>query len=63
MSGPQMLLYLFTFGPIASKKLNDLTTIATLSWLGGAVVTNPGAIDPGSIPISGKGFYVDCAFA
>ena len=31
MSGPQMWLCLFTFRPIASKQLNGLTTIDTLS--------------------------------
>ena len=31
MSGPQIWLCLFTFRPIASKKLNGLTTIDTLS--------------------------------
>jgi len=41
MSGPQIRLCLFTFRPIASKQLNSLTTIDTLSWLSGAVVTRP----------------------
>jgi len=60
MSGPQILLCLFTFRPIASKKLNSLTTINALSSLGGAVVTHPLWVQdvPGSIPSSGKGFYV-----
>jgi len=60
MSGPQIRLCLFTFWPIASKKLNGLTTIDTLSWLGGAVVTHPLWVQevPGSITSSGKGFYV-----
>jgi len=60
MSGPQIWLCLFTIRPIASKKLNDLTTIDTLSWLGGAVVTHPLWVQevPGSIPSSGKLFYV-----
>jgi len=31
MSGPQIWLCLFTFRPIASKQLNGLTTIDTLS--------------------------------
>jgi len=31
MSGPQILLCLFTFRPIASKQLNGLTTIDTIS--------------------------------
>ena len=50
----------FTFRPIASKQLNGLTTIGILSWLGGAVVTHPLLLQevPGSIPGSGKGFYV-----
>jgi len=60
MSGPQIWLCLFTFRPIASKQLNGLTTIDTVSWLGGAVVTHPLWVQevPGSIPGSGKGFYV-----
>jgi len=45
---------------IGSKRLNGLTTIDILSWLGGAVVTHPLWMQevPGSIPGSGKGFYV-----
>jgi len=60
MSGPQIWLCLFTFRPIASKQFNGLTTIDTLSWRGGAVVTHPLWVQevPGSIPVSGKGFYV-----
>ena len=60
MSGPQIWLCLFTFRPIASKKLDGLTTIDTLSWLGGAVVTHPLWVQevPSSIPGSGKGLYV-----
>jgi len=60
MSGPQICLCLFTFRPIASKQLNGLTTIDTVSWLGGAVVTHPLWVQevPGSIPGSRKGFYV-----
>jgi len=60
MCSPQTWLCLFTFRPIASKQLNSLTTIITLSWLGGAVVTHPlwvGEV-PGSIPGSGKDFYI-----
>ena len=55
MSGPQIWLCLFTFRPIASKQLNSLTTIDTLSWLGGAVVTHPLWVQevPGSISGSG----------
>jgi len=59
MSGPQIRLCLLTFPPIASKQLNSLLTINTLSWLGGAVVTHPLCwvqVVPGSIPGSGKGF-------
>jgi len=41
MSGPQIWLCLFTFRPIASKQLNILTIIDTVSWLSGAVVTHP----------------------
>jgi len=60
MSGPQIWLCLFTFRPIASKQLNGLTTIDTLSSLGSAVVTHPLWVQEisGSIPGSGKGFYV-----
>jgi len=62
MSGPQIWLCLFTFRPIASKHLNSMTTFNTLSlsWLVGAVVTHPLWVQyvPGSIPGSGKGFYV-----
>jgi len=41
MSGPQIRVCLFTFRLIASKQFNSLTTIDTLSWLGGAVLTHP----------------------
>jgi len=60
MSGPQIWLCLFTFRPTASKQLNGLTTIDTVSRLCGAVVTHPLWVQevPGSIPGSGKGFYV-----
>jgi len=60
MSGPQIWLCLFTFRPIASTQLNSLTTLDSFSWLGGAVVTHPLWMQevPGSIPGSGKGFYV-----
>ena len=60
MCGPQIRLCLFTFRPIASKWLNNLTTIDTLSWLGGAEVMYPLWVwkVPGSIPGSGKGFDV-----
>ena len=60
MSGTQIWVCLFTFRLIASKQLNSLTTIDTLSWLGGAVVTHSLWVQevPCSIPGSGKGFYV-----
>jgi len=60
MCGPQNWLCFFTFRPIASKQLNNLTIIDALSYLGGAVVTHPLWVQdvPGSIPGSGKGFYV-----
>jgi len=60
MCGPQIRLCLFTFRPIASKQLNSLTTIDILIWLRGAVVKHPLWVQevPGSIPGSGKGFYV-----
>ena len=60
MSGPQIQLCLFTFRLIALKQLIGLITIHTLSWIGGAVVTNPLMVQdvPGSIPCCGKGFYV-----
>ena len=38
MCGPQIRLCLFTFRPIASKQLNSLTTIDSLSCLGVAEV-------------------------
>jgi len=41
MYGPQIRLCFLTFRPIASKQLNSLTSIDTLSWLGGAVVRHP----------------------
>jgi len=59
MCGAQFrLCFSFTFRPIASKHLNNLTTIYTLSWLGGAMVTHPLCVKevPGSIPGSGKDF-------
>jgi len=60
MSGPQIRLCLFTFRPIALKESNSLLTIDILSWLGDVVVTHPLRVQevPGSIPGSGKGFYV-----
>ena len=60
MCSPQIRLCLFTFRTIASLQLHSLTTIDTASWLGGAVVTHPLWVQkvPGSIPGSGKGFYV-----
>ena len=63
MSGPQLWLCLCTFRPIASKQLNSLTTIHTLSWLD-AVVTHPLWVQevPGSIPGFGKVFMFDCLF-
>jgi len=58
--GPQIRLCLFTFQPIASKQFNSLTTIDSLSWLGGEVVTHTLQVQdvPGSISGSGKGFYI-----
>ena len=58
--GPQIRLCLFTFRTIASKPFNSLTTNDTLSWLDGTVVTHPLCVQEvtGSIPGSGKGFYV-----
>jgi len=60
MCGPQIRLCLFTFRPIVSKHLNNFTTIDILSWLCGAVVTQPLWVPevPGSIPGSNMGFYV-----
>ena len=60
MCGQQIRLCLFTVRPIASKQLNSLTTSNILSWLGSAVVTHPLWVQdvPGSIPGSGKDFYV-----
>ena len=58
MCGPQIRLCLFTFRPIVSKQLNSLTTIDSLSGLGGAVVTHPRWVQelPGSILGSGTCF-------
>jgi len=52
ISGLQIRVCLFTFRPIASKQFNSLTTIDSLSWLGGAVVTHPLWVQevPGSTP-------------
>jgi len=60
MCGPQIRLCLFTLRPIALKQLNSLTTIDSLRWLGGAVVTHPLWVQDvtGLIPGSSKGFYV-----
>jgi len=57
-NGPQIRICLFTLRPIASRQLNSLTSIYTLSWLGGAVVTHPIWLKEvqSSIPGSGKGF-------
>jgi len=56
MCGHQIQLCLFTFWSIAWKQLNTLTTIITLSWLGGAEVTHPLWVREilGSIPGSGN---------
>ena len=56
MSGPHLALFIY-FSTHSVEKLNSLMT---LSWLGGAVVTHSFWVQevPGSIPISGKGFYV-----
>jgi len=58
--GPQTRLCLFMFSPVALKQLNNSITIDTLSWLGGAETTHPLWMQDamGSIPGSGKGFYV-----
>jgi len=60
MCCPQIWLCLFTFRSNTLKHLNSLTTIVTLSWLGGAEVTHPLWVPevPDSIPGFGKGFYV-----
>jgi len=60
MCGPQIWLCLFKFRPITSKQLKSLTTSDTLSWLSGTGVTHLLWVRevPGSIPCSGKGFYV-----
>ena len=57
---PANLALLVYVRPIASRKLNGLTTLYNLSWLGGAVVTHPLWVQevPCSIPSSGKDFYV-----
>jgi len=60
MCGPQIRLRLFTFRPIASKQLNSLTTIFTLSWLSSAEVAHPLWVREvrRSIPGSSTGLYV-----
>ena len=57
MCGPHIWLCLFTTRCVET---DSLTTIHTLSWLGGAVVTYPLWMQevPGSIPGSDKVFYV-----
>jgi len=52
--------WLFMFRPTTLKRLNSLTTIDTFSCLGGPEVTHHSAVRevPGSIPDSGKAFYV-----
>ena len=64
MSGPPVWLCLFTFRPIASKQLNGLTTINTLIWLAGAVVTHPLWVQgiPGSSPAPARVFMFDFCF-
>jgi len=64
MCGPQIQFCLFTFRPIASEQLNSLTTIVTLSWLGGRKVTLQTVVQEvlGSIPGSGKGFMLAFLF-
>jgi len=55
------IMYMYVqkrYFPLWSKQLNGLLTIDTVSWLGGAVVTLWVQEFPGSIPGSGKGFYV-----
>jgi len=60
MCGPQMWLCLFVFQPITLKQLNSLTSIDTLSCLGGLEVTHRAAVweVPGSISDSGKDYLV-----
>ena len=62
MFDPQVRLCLFMFRPIASTRLNSLTT-TTLSLLDGAEVTHPLWVRdvPDLLPGSGNGFYV-CSF-
>ena len=62
ISGPQIRLCLFTFLPIASKQLNGVTTIDTLSLLGGAVVTHLLWVQevPGSIPATASPKQIIC---
>jgi len=64
MCGLQIRFCLFTFWLIAFKKFKRLTTIDTLSWLGGPELTHPPCVQtiPGSIPVFGKFFMFDFAF-
>jgi len=58
MCGPQIRICLFKYRPIASKQLNSLTTINTLSRLGDAVIKHSLWVQEfmGSIPGSNDGF-------
>jgi len=58
LCGLQIRLCLFTFWPIASKQLNSLTTIVTLSWPGVAGVTHPLLVREFTGSIPGKSFYL-----
>ena len=67
MFGLQISLCLLTFRPIASKQLNRLTTLVTLSLLDGAEVTaltHPLWVRevPGSIPGPARIFMFDFVF-
>jgi len=69
MCGPHFRFCLFTCWHIASKQLNSFTTIDTLSWLGGTLVTHPLWVHevPVWIPAPEKVFMFDflfcCSFA
>jgi len=62
--GPLIRLCLFTFRPIASKQLNNLTTIDVLSWLGGAFITHSLGCKRLRVqfPVQARVFYVWLVF-
>ena len=58
--GPHIWLCLFMFRPVMLKQLNCFTSIHMFHCLGGPEIKHPTTVTelPGSIPGSGKAFYV-----